>query len=459
MRTADFARRHAARAALILVLAGAGVLVAQAPAEDDYAALSTGTLTAGEGKPGDDKAAWGQFRGPNRDAIATDARSLYRAWPGGGEPKVLWKVEGLGPGFSGPAVVAGRVFLEDYDKPNSLWMMRCLSLADGKEIWRWSYKRLIRPNHQITRTVPSADEKFVLIVDPKCVLHCFDATSGKRVWAKDLVREFGVVIPAWYNGQCLLNEPDRVVFGVGGKGALMAAFEKATGKVLWRTPNPDKIDLSHSSVMPMTLAGVKQYVWCTMKGVVGIDTEGKLLWLGPTDEAGKLAWKPETAVAPSAVQLSGDRVFMTSSYNVGSVMFKVSVADGKWTARSLFTLKPDQFASDCQTPIVLNDRIFAVQGERFACANADGKVLWASPADTKFGLGPFLAADGLIYVAQGDGGKLHVIDAAAGAWKEVAAASVLTGHDVWAPMALVNGKLLLRDMGKLVCIEVGPAAK
>jgi outer membrane protein assembly factor BamB len=87
----------------------------------------------------------------------------------------------------------------------------------------------------------------------------------------------------------------------------------------------------------------------------------------------------------------------------------------------------------------------------------DGKVAWASPEGTKFGLGSYLLADGLFYLLEGDSGKLHMVEASTDGWKELGVAQVLSGNDVWAPMALVNGKLVLRDMSKMVCIEVGPA--
>ena len=447
----------------------------KAEPEPNPADLSTGTTTLGEGKPSDDKAAWPQFRGANRDGIAADAKGLLRTWPADG-PKTLWSIDLLGEGYAGPAVCAGKVYFEDYDKPNSLWMMRCVSLADGKEIWRWSYRRLITPNHAITRAVPAVDEKYVVQVDPMCVLHGFDAATGKRLWAHDLTTEFRTVIPQWYSGQCPLIDGDRVIVGIGGKDVLLAAFDKATGKVLWTTPNTDKRRLSHSSVMPMTLCGRKQFVWCTMPGpgnpvgaVVGVDAaDGSPLWSGPADAAGKVDWKPSTAVGPSMVPVPGDRVFVTSGYNVGSVMMKIEQADGKFVAKSLVKLKDTEFASGCHTPIVWSDHLFAVneEGAAFTCVDFDGKVDWESPAAAVkeprkgFELGCFILADGMFYIVEGTSGRLHLVEASASGWKELAVADgLLAGGEVWAPMALVNGKLLCRDLKKLLCLQVGAADK
>lgn len=409
-----------------------------------------GVTTSGEGKPSADTDNWPQFRGANRDAISPDAKGLLRSWPAEG-PKVLWTIEGLGQGYSGPAILRGRVYFNDYDEKAKQWMCRCVSLADGREIWRWSYPQPIRPYHGITRSIPVVDDKFVVSLDPKCVLHCLDATTGKQLWFRDLVTEFGVRIPQWYNGQCPLNEADRVILGIGGKEVLMAALDKATGKSLWQTPNPDRIQMSHASVMPMTLAGKKQYVWGTLGGVVGVDAvDGKLLWRGPEKDA----WKGSTAVAPSAVAISGDRVFMTSSYKSGSVMLKVESGSAGFVCKPVFTRTFEQFASDCHTPIVIKDHLFAVNGERFTCLSPEGKIVWASPEGTKFGLGSFMMADGMFFILEGDTGKLHLVEASLEGWKELASAQVLSGAQVWAPMALANGKLVLRDLNKMVCVQV-----
>jgi hypothetical protein len=58
-------------------------------------------------------------------------------------------------------------------------------------------------------------------------------------------------------------------------------------------------------------------------------------------------------------------------------------------------------------------------------------------------------------VLEGKTGVLHLLEANTSEYKEISTAQVLSGPDVWAPMALSGGKLVLRDMTKMVCIEVG----
>ena len=116
--------------------------------------------------------------------------------------------------------------------------------------------------------------------------------------------------------------------------------------------------------------------------------------------------------------------------------------------------------SEVHTPVLFQNHMFAVgkkQRGLFTCLDLTGKQVWTSEGKTSFGLGSYLLADGMFFVLEGDTGVLRVIEANTKEYKELAKIEVLSGHDVWAPMALSDGKLVLRDMAKMVCIEVkGP---
>jgi outer membrane protein assembly factor BamB len=105
--------------------------------ESDSEVKLEGTLVKSDGIPSDLPGAWPRFRGENFDAVSTEEISLAKTWPENG-PEVLWSID-VGEGYAGPAILAGRVYLLDYDQQNQADVIRCLSLADGKEIWRYSY--------------------------------------------------------------------------------------------------------------------------------------------------------------------------------------------------------------------------------------------------------------------------------------------------------------------------------
>jgi outer membrane protein assembly factor BamB len=389
---------------------------------------------------------WPQFRGAARDAISKET-GLMRKWPANG-PKVLWSVR-VSQGYAGAAIVGDRLYHHDYDEAKSEWCANCRSLADGKLVWQFREAREIRPNHAITRSVPAVDSRFVCSLDPKAVLHCLAVKTGKQVWRKSLVTEYQATIPSWYSGQCPLQEADRLIVATGG-AAIMVALEKATGKEIWRTPNPGQHLMSHSSVIPAVLGGVKQYLYGTLQGPLGVAANGgKLLWEFPR--------KFNVAVAPSPIAVDQERVFMTASYDAGSVMVRVHRAGDVFKAECVFDMKMNEWNSEVHTPVVYKGHMFAVGKKRrglFTCLDFDGKEVWTSNGKAVFGLGSFLLADGMFFVLEGDTGKLRLIEASTTAYNELASAQVLEGPEVWGPMALSGGKLVLRDLGKMICLDV-----
>lgn len=389
---------------------------------------------------------WPQFRGPARDGISRET-GLLRKWPAGG-PKVLWTVP-VGQGYAGAAIVGGRLYHNDYDEKRGEWGVYARSLATGAVIWHYGEARVIRPNHAITRTVPAVDGRYVFSLDPKLGLHCLDAKTGKQVWTRNLVADYKAVIPPWYNGQNPLLEPDRIVIATGGD-AILVALDKATGKEIWRTPNPGKIVLTHSSVMPAVLGGVKQYLYGTLNGPLGVSAaDGTLLWEFPR--------KFNVAVAPSPLAVDAERVLMTASYDAGSVMVRVRPAGKGFRAESVWDMRMNEWNSEVHTPIVYKGHMFAVGKKKrglFSCLTFDGKEVWTSEGKASFELGSFLLADGMFFVLEGSTGVLRLIDANTTAYTELASAQVLSGPDVWGPMALSDGTLVLRDLTKMVALDV-----
>jgi len=391
---------------------------------------------------------WPQFRGADRDGISKET-GLYRKWPDGG-PKVLWKTDAC-QGYAAAAIHDGRVYFNDYDRKASTWFVRCLTLADGNELWRFREKRKIRPNHGITRTVPAVDEKYVFTMDPKCVFHCLDAKTGKELWRRNLVTEYKTRIPPWYTGQCPLIEADRVIIAPGGE-ALIAALAKTTGEPIWRTPNPKGWNMSHVSVMPAVIDGVKQYLYATLEGLLGVAaTDGKLLWHFP--------WKFNVAVAPSPLAIGEGRIFLTSCYDADGVMIRVKRDGERFVAEKVFTLPVSKWNSEVHTPVLCKGHLFGVGKKKrglFTCLDLNGNIVWTSRGKATFGLGSYLLADGMFFVLDGDTGMLRLLEADATGYKELGSAQVLSGNNVWGPMALVDGRLVVRDMTQMVCLEVGP---
>jgi outer membrane protein assembly factor BamB len=404
-----------------------------------------GALVVSGGVPAELPGSWPGFRGSNRDGVATDSTPLAGSW-GAGHPQKIWGVD-VGEGYAGAAVHGGRVYLMDYDREAQADALRCLSLADGAEIWRFSYPVAVKRNHGMSRTVPAVTDRFVVAMGPKCHVICLDAASGRFIWGIDLVREYGSTVPAWYAGQCPLIDGDRVILAPSGD-SLLVAVDLATGAVRWKTPNPRGWKMTHVSVTPMELAGRRTYVYCGHRGVAGIAADdGSLLW-----ETGD--WKISIATVASPVPVSDCRIFLSGGYEAGSMMLEIDGEGGKFTAKTVFRLDAETFGATQQTPIFFEDHLYGVRpnGE-LVCLDLMGKVLWSSGPGHRFGLGPFLVADGKIF-AMDDKGGLSMAVASPAAFKLLGKAKVLDGHDSWGPMALAGGRMIVRDLTRMACIDL-----
>jgi outer membrane protein assembly factor BamB len=389
---------------------------------------------------------WPWFRGEKLDAICHDGTRLARQWPKGG-PKRLWSVE-LGEGYAGAAVQGGCVYVLDYDMKRHADTLRCLSLDDGREIWRNGYPMVIKRFHGISRTVPAVVDKFVITFGPKCQVACWDSETGASLWLTDLVLEHGATVPQWYAGQCPLVDNDRLIVAPGGS-ALLMAVDYRTGKAIWKSPNPRRWTMTHVSIVPMELAGRRTYVYCGKGGVAGVSADdGAILW-DTTD------WKIGMATVPSPVILPEGKIFLCGGYNAGSMILQVSGDGGRFAAKTIRRFKPKEFDSIQQTPVLRDGHLYGVRGsdKQLVCLDLEGTEVWRSGPQHRFGLGPYMIADGLIYVVD-DLGVLTLAEATPNGYRQLAQAKVLDGHDAWGPMAMVAGRLILRDLTRMVCVDI-----
>jgi outer membrane protein assembly factor BamB len=389
--------------------------------------------------------AWPRFRGSNFDGISSEDTRLARSWPVEG-PEVVWSID-VGEGYASAAVLAGRVYVLDYDRDKQADVIRCLSFADGKDIWRYTYPVKIKRNHGMSRTIPTVTHKYLVAIGPKCHVTCLDPVTGEFRWMLNLVREFGTKVPLWYAGQCPLIEDGKAIIAPGGE-SLMIAVDCETGEIAWKTPNPNKWQMTHSSIIPMEFMGRRMYIYCGSGGVAGVSVDdGSILWESTE-------WKMRTNI-PSPVVVGDGLIFLSAGYNQGSMLLKLTKEGDAIKAEKVFRLKPEVFGADQQTPIFYKGYIYGVRpGGELICLGVDGRVVWTSTSAHKFGIGPFMVADGLMFVMN-DSGLLTLAEATPVGYVRLAEAKVLEGPDSWGPMAIVSGRLILRDLNRMICLKVG----
>lgn len=395
---------------------------------------------------------WPNFRGE-------DHSNIYNANPLGENLQKIWTVE-LGEGHAAAAIYEEQVFVLDYLEDEEADALRCFDLKTGEEIWRRWTNIKIKRNHGKSRTIPAVDSNIVLTISPKCQIMAVDRKSGDLLWGIDLPTEFGTDIPMWYTGQCPLIDNNQAIIAIGSDDVLIAAFDTMTGKKLWEVANPNKIQMSHSSIIPMTILNKRCYVYAGIGGIVAISAAeqdiGTTLWT-------LRDWIPNV-IAPSPVQLTDNSIFFTAGYGSGSAIVTVSESDLLYTAALQTKYKPKfGIALEQQSPIKLNNYIIAILPKdagamrtQLVAAKVDSptNIKFNSGKDLTFGLGPFIVGDNKIY-ALSDDGKLSIFsfDENSGL-QEIKTQKILDGHDAWGPLAIANGYLIARDSKSMTCIRL-----
>ncbi len=388
---------------------------------------------------------WPQFLGPQRKGIAPQAK-LARTWPEEG-PKVLWTFD-LGQGFAGASIRDGKVYVLDR-VADAQDVLRCLSLADGKELWSCSFEAPGKLDHNGSRSVPTVDEKYVFAIGPFGQFYCVEQATHKPVWQKQLLEEFESKRPNWGVAQSPLLYRDWVIAAPLGRKAGVVAFEKDTGKIIWQSPPFDV--MAYTSPMIATIGGVEQVLMAGNRRVAGISlTDGKILWSSG-------AYRCSIPI-PSPTAIGDGRVFLTGGYDAGSIMLKVQRGADGFTVEELF--KEEKLGSQLHQPLLYEGHLYLncntnSRQDGLVCMDLDGKVKWQTGRAPNFERGNLILADGVILIMDGRTGELRMLQPDPAGYKELAKARILSGRDIWAPMALSDGKLVLRDQRQMKCLEVG----
>lgn len=419
---------------------------------------------------------WPGYLGPKRNATSPET-GLLRAWPNGG-PKVLWTTP-LGIGFGGPAVSGGRIYLLDRDDAVGD-KLRCLDLATGKELWSFAYSAPGRYDHPGSRSTPAVDGDRVYTAGPLGDVYCVNTKTQKPVWNKNVWRDFGggAKVPAGFGGggdrasslpiwgitQNPLIYRDLVILASQTPQAGVVAYDKLTGELKWKsvplsggagyvTPSVVKVGQEDHLVMITAAEGSGR----NARGgsVNGLDPlTGKVLWTYRNFQCG--------VPVPQAVDAGDGRVLVTGAYRAGSAMIRVQkAADGTYRVDELF--KNPDFGAHTQPPILYKDHFYVPytvneRSDGLVCMTMNGQVKWKTGEEPPFNKGGMVLADGLLLAVDGNT-KLYLIDPDPAGFKPLASAELLAPGENWAPIALVDGKLLIRDQKQMKCVQVAGPAK
>ncbi len=400
---------------------------------------------------------WPRFRGEQLDNISKSPIKLIDAFADT-IPDIMWSME-LGEGHAGAVIYEGIVYILDYDEEERADLLRSFDLVSGKELWQRGYHIHVKRNHGKSRTTPAVTDKYILTLGPKAHVMCVDRKDGAFRWGLNIEKEYKTEIPLWYTGQCPLIDDGVAVIASCGT-SLMIGIDCETGEVLWETPNPNDWKMSHASVMIMEFAGRKMYVYASIGAVFAVSADGP--------DRGKILWESSEwnhdVVAASPVCMDDGKIFLSAAYGTGCMVMELLEVDGIIQTNVLDEYAPGEgLAAEQQTPVVFDGHLFSILPKyaaslrnQFVCVNPSNfrEMVWSSGKAARFGLGPYVVADGKFFILS-DEGVLTIAEASTRGYKQLDQVKVFKeGHDAWAPIAIADGYMVLRDSKEMVCINL-----
>jgi outer membrane protein assembly factor BamB len=387
---------------------------------------------------------WPQWRNADRSAVSKET-GLLREWPEGG-PALRWKATDIGTGYSSPSVVDGKVFLQttDGNKESAL----CLDEKTGEKVWKSEIGKVgvnRGPQYPGTRATPAIAGDLVYCLASDGTLACLTTDKGQMKWKKDLVGDFGGRAGNWAYSESVLVDGDLVICTPGGDSAALAALNRKTGEVVWKSELPEGDTADCASIVVSEGGGVKQYVQFLRKGVVGVDAKtGKFLWrYTKTSDMGANILTPIVL---------GDRVF-TATSRTGGGLVELKADGAGVTAKEIYYDRA--VTPGIGGAVLLDGYVYGTTSQALFCADfATGKVKWK---ERSVGAASLCAADGLLFVRGHGTGEVALVEASPEAYKEKGRLKQPDRSRVqaWSHPVVANGGLYLRDQGVLLCYEVG----
>jgi outer membrane protein assembly factor BamB len=380
---------------------------------------------------------WPQFLGPGRDSVSPET-GLLATWPKDGPP-VVWQ-RPVGAGFSGPVVAGGRLVL--LHRIGDKEIVACLDALTGKEKWQFVYPSSYRDDFgkgDGPRSTPLIAANHVYTLGAEGRLYCLDLVSGEKIWERSLNAEYQAAKGFFGVGTSPLLEGNLLLFNVGGKGAGIVAFDKDTGKEVWRATTHEA---SYSSPVAASFQGKHQVVFFTREGIVLLDPRTGAVTYNKHWRA-----RMHASVNAASPVISGDLIFVSACYGTGALLLRVGAdhVEELWHSDEVMSNHYNTCVQSKGFLYGFHGR--QEEGAKLRCVELKtGKVQWT---DDHTGCGSMMLAEDKLIILN-EHGQLILVEATPVSYKEKARAQVLSAPSR-SPIALADGLLYGRDSKKLVC--------
>jgi outer membrane protein assembly factor BamB len=395
---------------------------------------------------------WPQWRGPRRDGISTEG-GLLESWPEEGPP-IRWR-RPVGQGFSGVSVRDGRLYTLDSQgvshdgilEEEASELAIALRASDGRELWRTRLDDAFADwRGSGSRSSPTVTAERIFVLTARGSLVALDL-DGKVLWRRDLLAEHGGELPLWgfAASPLVVASGDRslVVVGAGGEQAGVVAYDARSGDLVWKA---DSGPVGYSSPIVAELGGTRQIVLVQGDRIVGVSLDGRLLWSQPWPVVNNIN-------VATAVDLGDDRLFVSTSYDVGSVVLEVRRDEGDdagagFEAREVWRNRA--MKNHFHTSILWRGHLYGFDNATLECIDAaTGEETWAHRG---LGKGSLILAGGKLIVL-GERGRLVLAEADPERFEEISSVQLVRGRS-WTAPTLADGFLYVRTESEILSLDL-----
>ncbi len=400
---------------------------------------------------------WPGWMGADRTGVSQET-GLLKQWPKGG-PKLVWKAQDVGEGYSTPSIAAGKIYLMSNRGSNDEFAI-ALNVKDGSKIWEQRVGKVgpnRGPQYPGSRSSPTVDGDAVYVLGSDGDLACLDAAKGEVRWKKNLRSDFDGKPGMWAYAESPLLDGDALVCTPGGDKATLVALNKKNGETLWTTVVSGKSIgggrmamssnmAAYASPIVATVGGVKQYIQILTGALVGVAAkDGKLLW----------RWDKMTGSTLCNTPLFHDGYVFASALArggfTGSVLLKLTATGESVKAEEVYNVK--NLAVHHGGVVRVGDAVYGTTDGGLVCIDfKTGESKWQNRC---VGKGSIAAADGRLYV-RSEKGPIALVEASPEAYKELGRFDQpdRSKQNAWPHPVIAGGRLYLRDQGILLCYDV-----
>lgn len=406
---------------------------------------------------------WPEYRGTGRTGIIKDS-SIRFDWTHENPPRSLWRKkdqkldQGIGSARSSFAIVDNRAYTQEQRPDDGHESVVCYDLLTGTPIWKHDDESHFEDvqGKDGPRGTPTVVGRRIYTLGATGVLNCLDLVeNGKELWERNILKDAETSNLKWGLSSSPLVRGNLVFVNPGGdSGKAVIAYDRFNGKIVWSAGDEAG---SYASLIVRRIHGVDQLLNFNGDGIAAYDPNtGTRLWKFDGFTNGE-------KINASTPVVVGNRILLSSSYNVGSILLEVNIDAGEWSVQEVWR-EENKFR------LKFNDAVYRRIGDEVYVFGLDetilkciklstGKQMWRRRGQQlgpggSYGYGQMLLVGETLLITSEDG-RVSFVTADPDRPKYLGGFQGLTGRGIcWNQPALVNGKLLIRNERQVACYDL-----